>query len=136
MYYAWFIFSSRVLVETFEELWRRWGTHECRHSHSCVRTTRQVQLLQVTRRSKAKKKIPTIKIVGKRHKNSQIYIYFVRGYIRNTLCYKNDRNGCIASPAHLGRRLVPRMVLLHTRWKIADISCNVKNMWMYDTNLT
>ncbi len=35
--YAWFTFSSQVLVETFGEMWMRQSTHECRHSHSCAR---------------------------------------------------------------------------------------------------
>ncbi len=35
--YAWFTFSSRVLVETFGEMWTRQGTYECRHSHSCAK---------------------------------------------------------------------------------------------------
>ncbi len=30
---AWFTFSSRVLVETFGEMWTRRSTHECRHSY-------------------------------------------------------------------------------------------------------
>ncbi len=34
----------------------RHGTHECRHSHSRARTTRQVQLSKVTRQLRAKKK--------------------------------------------------------------------------------
>ncbi len=38
---AWFTFSSQVLVKTFGEMWMRQGTHECRHSHSCAKTTRQ-----------------------------------------------------------------------------------------------
>ncbi len=37
------------------------GTHECRHSHSCARTTRQVQLSKVMRQSRAKKKFPHYK---------------------------------------------------------------------------
>ncbi len=28
-----FALSSRAFVETFSEMWMRWGTHECRHSH-------------------------------------------------------------------------------------------------------
>ncbi len=39
--YAWFTFSSQVLVETFSEMWTRQSTHECRHFHSCAKTTRQ-----------------------------------------------------------------------------------------------
>ncbi len=36
-----FTFLSRILVKTFEELWMRLSTYECRHSHSCAKTTRQ-----------------------------------------------------------------------------------------------
>ncbi len=36
IFYAWFTFSSQVLVETFDEMWTRWNTQECRHSHSHV----------------------------------------------------------------------------------------------------
>ncbi len=32
---AWFTFLSQVLIETFREMWTRWSTHKCRHSHSC-----------------------------------------------------------------------------------------------------
>ncbi len=38
-----------ILVDTFEKLWTRQGTHECRHSHCCARTMRQVQLSKVMR---------------------------------------------------------------------------------------
>ncbi len=31
--YAWFTFSSRVLVKTFGEMWTRQSPHECKHSH-------------------------------------------------------------------------------------------------------
>ncbi len=34
-YNAWFTFSSRVLVETFGEMWMRQSTHECGHSLLC-----------------------------------------------------------------------------------------------------
>ncbi len=34
---AWFTISSRIVVETFGEMWTRWSTHKCRHSHSCGR---------------------------------------------------------------------------------------------------
>ncbi len=60
---AWFTFSLRVLVKTFKELWTRWDTHECRHSHSCARTTRQVQLSKVTRQWRNKKKFSHPKVV-------------------------------------------------------------------------
>ncbi len=40
---TWFTFSSRVLVETFGEMWMRWSTYKCRHSHSRARTTRQFE---------------------------------------------------------------------------------------------
>ncbi len=40
-YYAWFTFSSRVLVEIFSEMWMEQGTHKYWHSHSCAKTTRQ-----------------------------------------------------------------------------------------------
>ncbi len=39
--YAWFTLSSKALIETFGEMWMRRGTHECRHSHSWARATRQ-----------------------------------------------------------------------------------------------
>ncbi len=35
--YAWFTFSSQVLVKSFGEMWIRQSTHECRHSHSRAR---------------------------------------------------------------------------------------------------
>ncbi len=54
---VWFTSSSRVFVETFEKLWMRRGMHECRHSHSCARIMRQVQLSKVMRQSRANKKI-------------------------------------------------------------------------------
>ncbi len=38
MFYAWFTFSSRLLVETFGKMWTRQSTHECRHSHFHART--------------------------------------------------------------------------------------------------
>ncbi len=68
---AWFTFSLRTLFETFEELWTRRGTHECRHSHFCARTTRQVQLSKVTRQARVKKKIPVIKIAVKGSRTEQ-----------------------------------------------------------------
>ncbi len=40
---AWFTFSSRVLVETFGEMWTRWSMHKCRHSHSHARIMRQFE---------------------------------------------------------------------------------------------
>ncbi len=40
MPHARFTFSPRVLVKTFGEMRMRQGTYECRHSHSCAKTTR------------------------------------------------------------------------------------------------
>ncbi len=42
--YATFTLLPRGLFETFEELRRRQGTCECRHSHSCARATRKASI--------------------------------------------------------------------------------------------